>query len=431
MHRTCSRLGLIAAALLGCSASEPEAPAPAPAPRLEPGPWRATLTVPGGALPFRLAFEEGAEGAPTRAFLVNGDDRAAIKELSWENGRLRLGMPGFDAVIEARLQGKALEGALTQVKRGGRSQVLRFRANPDDGFLKPPAPAGEVSGRWATRFVDGEGAVTEAVGLFEQDRSGAVRGTFMTPTGDYRFLAGVLEGDRLRLSCFDGAHAFLFTARLQGGEKGERLTDGHFWSGQSWHETWTAERDPQAKLPDAMSLTRLRPGLTRLAFSFPNLDKEPVSLEDDRYQGKVVLVSILGTWCPNCHDEAAFLGPLIKELRPRGLEAVGLLYEHTEDFERSARQGRAFRDKFSLDFELLIAGSSDKKEAAATLPMLDRVLSYPTAIFIDRRGEVRAIHTGFTGPGTGQEYRELTARFRQLLQELLDEGGGERPANGE
>ena len=58
---------------------------------------------------------------------------------------------------------------------------------------------------------------------------GRVTGTFLTETGDYRYLEGVVDGDSLKLSCFDGSHAFLFHAALD-----QDSFRGRFWSGTHW-----------------------------------------------------------------------------------------------------------------------------------------------------------------------------------------------------
>ena len=53
--------------------------------------------------------------------------------------------------------------------------------------------------------------------------------------------------------------------------------------------------------------------------------------------------------------------------------------------------------------------------------MLNHVLSYPTTIFIDKKGVVRKIHTGFNGPATGEKYTEFKTEFEGFVGELIDE----------
>ncbi|MEO0975459.1 MAG: TlpA disulfide reductase family protein, partial [Pseudomonadota bacterium] len=147
----------------------------------------------------------------------------------------------------------------------------------------------------------------------------------------------------------------------------------------------------------------------------------PVALSDPRFAGKVVLVALAGSWCPNCHDEAAYLAQYYREHRDLGIEVVCLMYEHFEDFDKSAAQVQLFREKFDIEYTTLIAGSSDKVEAAKTLPMLNHVLAFPTTIFVDRQGNVRRIHTGFSGPGTGAYFEAWEREFRAFMETLVNE----------
>ena len=61
------------------------------------------------------------------------------------------------------------------------------------------------------------------------------------------------------------------------------------------------------------------------------------------------------------------------------------------------------------------------EEAAKTLPMLNHVMSYPTSIFLDRAANVRNIHTGFTGPGTGDLYTRFVEQYTAFIEQLLEE----------
>ena len=227
-----------------------------------------------------------------------------------------------------------------------------------------------------------------------------------------------MRGDDFHLSTFDGAHAFIFAGSI---DAEGNIVDADFWSGTSWHQKWSGQRNDSAELPDAFARTWLKPGYERFDFSFPNEEGVQVSLADDRFDGKVVIVTLNGTWCPNCNDEAAFMAPFHKRYRDRGLEVVGLMFEHFEDPDIAAEQVRLFRDKHQIEYDTLIAGISDKTEAGRALPSLSAVLAFPTTIFIDRGGRVRQIHTGFTGPGTGEHYERLQDYFNELVTGLLAE----------
>ncbi len=399
-------------ALHGCERPTAERSAEA----LPVGFWHARITLPGGDIETGIELSAAPEGFA--ASLINGQERVTIDEVGVADDLLLLRFPAFNNEIRARRVGDRLVGELMLVKRHGETQTMPFEATHGAARPDPVTPGTDVdmSGRWSVQFNEPDGSVSASIGEFSQ-RGSRLFGTFLNPNGDYRYLAGHVRGNAFKLSTFDGAHAFLFSGTVQGNS----ITDAEFWSGTSWHQTWSAVRDPDVTLPDAYTRTWLKPGYDQFEFEFPDLDGTPVSLDDPRFDGKVLVVTLAGTWCPNCHDEARFMAPLYDEYRDQGLEVVALMYEHFEDRELAAQQVRAFRDKFDIEYETLLAGISVKTEAAATLPSLNAVLAFPTTIFIDRSGRVRKIHTGFNGPATGEHYETLTNEITALVEELLAE----------
>ncbi|HUO82968.1 MAG TPA: TlpA disulfide reductase family protein [Gammaproteobacteria bacterium] len=414
LHRT---LALTSALALLAACAE-RAPVGLPA-----GTWRVVLAVPGGDLP--LSMEVAGDPESPDVHFINGAERVRVPEVTVDGNRVALVLTGFSNRVDATLDGETLDGTLTVIKSYG-EQRIPFRAVHGEThrfFADEPARLADVAGRWAMRFTDQDGGHYKAVGEFEQDGK-TVTGTILTPTGDYRFLAGEARDDRLYLSTFDGSHVYLFEAAV---ESNRRLA-GEFWSGTAWHETWAAERDEQAALPDAMTMTFLNEGYDELDFTFPDPDGESVSLSDPEFDGKVVIVTLAGSWCPNCRDEAVFMVPFYEKNRDRGFEIIALMYEHFSEFEGAAAATRRWRDELGIEYTTLIAGVSDKIEAGKTLPMLNGVLAFPTTIFVDRAGKVRNIHTGFTGPGTGKHYETLKREFTVLVDELLAEPAPAAPA---
>jgi len=375
--------------------------------------WRLSIRLPAAELPVGLHL--AADGS--QAWLVNGREKVPIPDIRHAGDTWTLHFPTFDNTLVLERRRDALHGTLTLTKLGY-EQVMEVQGAPDPGYRFTPGepPGADVTGRWQVDFTDDDGGHTPAVGEFDQ-QGAQVTGTFLTPTGDYRYLAGEMRGKVLHLSTFDGAHAFVFTATMQpdGGLAGD------YWSGTRWHESWVAQRNFDASLPDAYSLTYLKKGYQGLDFTFPDLDGNPVSLKDAKYRGKVVLVNLSGTWCPNCADEVDFLSRYYRENHQRGLEIITLLYEHYSEFDLAARQGRALVKEHGIAFDVLVAGLSDKAQASETLPMLNRVVAFPTLIFVDRQGQVRRIHTGFTGPGTGEHFEQFKREFRAEMDSLLVE----------
>ena len=388
-----------------------------PSPGVKLGTYRAVLQTPGGDLPFGL--ELAPAGAGVVGFLVNGPERLKLDEVAVNGQHLEIKMPGYENRLTADAHGDRLEGELMLDKLGGKNQHIPLHAEFGQvyRFFAASSTAAVVGGRYAVTFTEDDGKTEAAVGEFSQSQD-SVTGTFLTATGDHRFLAGQVHGDELYLSTFDGAHVFLYKAAINAADGS---LAGDFWSGTAYHEHWRAERNAQAELPDAYTLTSMRNGVKGFEFAFPDLQGNTVTSRDARFQGKVVVVALAGSWCPNCHDEAAFLAPLYRDYRSRGLEVVSLMFEHFGDFDRAAAATERFRRLYGIEYTTLIAGISDKDEAGKKLPMLDRVYAFPTTIIIDRKGQVRKIHTGYSGPATGEHYTRFVDDFTRTLDQLLSE----------
>lgn len=363
------------------------------------------------------------DGHEVQAYLVNGAERARVPRAEWHGDNLTLQIEQYDSIVTATMSkdGQRLDGQWEKTSGLNKKARLEFHAINGD---RPRFPKGEaaltaetvkqIAGRWAVEFAGSDQA---AVGVFDADENGGVTGTFLTTTGDYRYLEGSFDGERLRLSCFDGAHAFLFDARLQP----DGTLDGDFWSRDSWHERWTARMDPHAALPDGFELTRWIGGIDLAEVVFPDLDGRPRSLNDPEFAGAARILVVFGSWCPNCNDATEHLVELDREYRDRGLSILGLAFEVTGDFDRDATQVERYAAFHGIRYPLLVAGEADKDEASRALPLLDRVRSYPTTIFMRGDGRVLAVHQGYAGPATGRKHLQLRERFRALIEEMLAE----------
>ncbi len=390
---------------------------------VEPGQYRAVLKTRAGELPFGLAIQpvSGKPGQYT-VFALNGTEHLPLDTATVRGDSIHIPITLFESELVAKIDGNRLRGEWRRQRTAQDRQRLPFDAQLGLNYRFIPdgkAPNMDLTGNWATDFDSKTGRVdsTDAVGVFKQ-MGNQLTGTFLTPTGDYRYLAGNVLGDSLFLSCFDGSHLFLFKAKHDPATK--TLTGG-FWSGVSGYESWVARRDAGAKLPDPARLTYLKPGAKTLAISFPEPNGNLVSLTDPRFKNKVTVVQILGSWCPNCMDETNFLSPWYRRNKSRGVAVVGLAFERSAEMAVSGPKIERMKQRFAIDYPVLLAGTSDKAQAAKALPGLNAVVAFPTTIFIDKKGQVRHIHTGFSGPGTGQHYDRYVDEFNGLMDKLLAE----------
>jgi peroxiredoxin len=402
-------LALAGLSIYACSSS----------PKIKTGVWRATLTRDTHTLPFLLSLEANADGETYTAYAINGTERLKLDTAYVENDSLHIPMQLFDSELIGKIEKDRLVGSWRKTRVGQLVGELPFEAvyGEEYRFFKENTSPTKVSlaEKWEVLFrTPSTGDSTVSIGLFEQDGS-KVKGTFLTPTGDYRYLAGDIQGDSLFLSCFDGSHVFLFKAAIQ--DNG--TLQGGFWSGLTDYESWTARPNPTALLPDANTLTYLKPGYSTLDFRFPDADGNLVSLKDPAFDNKVVVIQLMGSWCPNCMDETNFLSPWYKKNRSRGVEIVGLAFERSSRLEDSAPKLRRMSERYDIKYPVLLAGSSEKDSAAMALPMLNHVMSFPTTVIVDKKGKVRSVHTGFSGPGTGKYYDEFVEKFNQQIDKLV------------
>ncbi|TLU97949.1 peroxiredoxin family protein [Dyadobacter luticola] len=387
---------------------------------LKEGTWRATLTRDNQELPLLLDISKNPDGKTYSVFALNGKEKLRMDTAYFANDSLVIPMQLFDAKIVAKADAESLKGTYYRLANGVVAGSLPFEAKAGENyrfFKEGVAKTGKnVTGKWMTYFMDDKGDSTQAVGNLTQTGTD-VSGSFLTTTGDYRFLTGSVNGDSLFLSTFDGSNAKLFKAAIQD----NNVLKGALWSGVKAYKTWEAKLDPNAALPDAAKLTFLKPGFETVDFTFPDSDGKMWSLKDPKFQGKAVIIQIMGSWCPNCMDETNFMAPWYKSNKDRGVEMIGLSFERSDDPKVSNPKLKRMISRFDIQYPILLAGTNTDEATAKALPMLNKVMSYPTTIFIDRKGKVREIHTGFSGPGTGKYYDEFVTDFNSLMDKLIAE----------
>lgn len=354
--------------------------------------------------------------------VVNGNEKINITNVTSVGDSLFFTMPAFEANFRLKQQkngdlaGTFIKGTSGSVQYwsvwGKANDSKRFE--PTQGVAKQ-----NISGKWNVSITRPNGTIRKALALFNQ-KDNKLSGSFLTPSADYRYLEGIVTGDSMLLSSFDGDNARLFEAKINGKSN---IINGVFYNGYDGKEVWTATKDPSTPLPEVIDPTRLRAGEKSLHFTFNDLDGKPVSIDDEKYKNKIVIVQVMGSWCANCLDETRFLSNYYNENKTKGIEVIALAYEYTTDNERSKRSLSKFKKMFDVQYPMLITGvtANDDKKAEKTLPQLTSIKSFPTTIFIDRSGIVRDIHTNFYGPASG-EYHELSKkRFKDSVLRLLEE----------
>lgn len=387
---------------------------------LQPGQWKGVL-IREDQQEVVFLFRMLKNGDAYQMVVQNGAEELTVPQLTQKGDSLFFEMPFFESSFRVRIvQEGELQGIMTKLTSTN-PQVWPFRAWLHRGERFPVArePQFTITGRWAVTFTRPNQTQRPAVAEFEQ-QGHRLTGSFLTPSGDYRYLDGVVSGDSLYLSAFDGSHIYFFTARIS---SADMISGGWFYSGWNGKEFWQAQKNPAAALPDLGYTPSLKPGYDHITFSFPDLDSNLVSSTDARFKDKVVVVQLMGSWCPNCMDETAFLSDYYNRNKHRGVEVVALAYEYSTDFQRSRKSLIRFRDRFRVEYPMLISGVrvADSLRTEKTLPQLTAIKVFPTSLIIDKKGKVRKFETGFNGPGTGQHYKDYIKEFEATINELLAE----------
>jgi len=377
------------------------------------GLWLGKLEIkPGKYLPFNFEITKDS------IFFVNGQEKISGLIVKSTDSTFKIKMPIFNSEFNFILKDDNLEGEwINQAKGPGyiipfcatRSSNINHRFSSSNSLL-----SSSISGKWEVDFAYKTQEKYKAIGVFKQEKNN-LTGTFITETGDYRYLQGNSIKDSIFLSCFDGSHAFLFEAKLE-----NEALNGVFYSGKHYQNSWKAHRNSSFSLSDPDSITKINPEFP-VSFSFPDLDSNIVSFPSSLFNNKVLIVQIIGSWCPNCLDETAFFNALHKKYNSSGLEVISLTYEQSHVFSEKVKSVKRLKNHFKADFPFLIAGNAGKKDVEYSLPFLKNVASFPTTLYIDRNGVVRKIHSGFYGPGTGEFYSTFSAETSELIEQLLQE----------
>ncbi|KAA2242612.1 TlpA family protein disulfide reductase [Chitinophaga agrisoli] len=384
---------------------------------LQPGKWRAVLhRADGHHIPFELDIQQQQQ--QYTVFIVNGKERVNAGKASLRQDSLIFSLPVFESDFKARIISRdSISGVW--ISGGPNGDVLlpftavagqaRFRAA---AASKPAA----IQGKWRFTFTRANQTKRQAIGQFAQ-QGAAVSGSVLTPAADYRYLNGIITNDSLFLSTFDGAHAILLAARLH-----PDSLNGVYYAGTAATERWTAVKTDSVTLTAAV--TKVKEGSDgKVDFNFRDLDGHPVSLQSERYKGKVVILQLMGSWCPNCMDETAFLSEYYAKNKQRGVEIIALAYEQSTDSIRSHNSLRKFQTRFNVQYPMLNTGVAvgDPQRTEKTLPQLTEIKVFPTSVILDKNGVVREVETTFYGPGAGEYHQRFKAKFEKTVDELLEE----------
>jgi thiol-disulfide isomerase/thioredoxin len=408
---------LVAAMLFGWSASRVRASAVAAESNNVAGLWDAVVVVGQAEIPFRLEIAQ--TGNAVQGFFFEGDKKIGSTSGAFGDGKLQLEYEFLNSTLSATFDGEKLEGLYRYHSKNGREYAFRarrFSASAPDPGADPP-----VGGDWEMKLVGEDHSPKKdprsvlSWKLYLRQSGTEVSGSILRVDGDTGTLTGGWRDGTLVLSHFAGERPVLLEAKRQ--------ADGTLDVTLNRLNKYLAAKTSEARAkgipepPDPSRFSSVKDPTEAFHFNFPDVNGKSVSDADARFRGKVVILAIGGTWCPNCRDEAPSLVDLYKSFHARGLEIVGLNFEASGDPADDNPRIASFVKEFGVPYPILLAGAIG--DVPAKLPQLVNFGAYPTTVYLGRDGRVASVRAGFASAATGEEHRRLESEVRRSVERLL------------
>jgi len=362
------------------------------------GYYRLELSTQHAKIPFIM--KSSSQGKTFE--ILNGEEVIELQNIKTKKkNHLTLEIPTYQVRLSLDIQGDKLSGVF--IRSNGSQLPLEGRPG-QELFSLPLKKASNFDGKWEVQDDKGE----QNVLLLKQDGQ-KIKGSYLTKYGDYRYFHGVVSGDEFYASSFDGVYNYLIKGKLEGKKLSAQIL-------ANYKIQLEGKRNDEAKLVDPYKLTKVD---TKLAFSFPDLKGKKISLADEQFKNRPVILQIFGSWCPNCIDELNYLIPWYEKNRDRGIALIAISFERTLDVKRAQVVLRKLAQKHKLNYPMLLAGVSPEDTPEKKLPGVKNFMAFPTTIFLDKNHNVYKVHTGFNGPSTGEFYQQWQKDFNQTVDTLL------------
>ncbi|MFL5784683.1 MAG: TlpA disulfide reductase family protein [Bacteriovoracaceae bacterium] len=376
---------------------------------IKEGPWRFEMKATYAVIPFVIEFKY--RGEKLIGTLLNGKEKIPLRNIDIKKDLILVPLQHYENGLELTVQNDStVKGDFVRYNKNPEvrnpvfGKVGKDSARYTGNFEKPKA---HFDGQWAVTLKEEDGKESKGIVLINQDGS-RFTGTIMSPTGDYRYMEGYLNGELFEGASFDGVYNYVFKGRVEKHTMEAAIE-------ANWLTKVTGNKDANAKMPDPYKETKL----DKMAFKFGDIDGRKVTLEDPKFKDRAVIVTFFGSWCPNCIDETKYLIPWYHKNHMRGVEIVALAFERDLDEMHARMQLTKTVKKFKIPYTVLLAGSTTEDKPMDKIPTLKNFISFPTTVFLNKKHEVVKVHAGFNGPATGKFFEEWKVEFEKDVEGLL------------
>jgi len=380
------------------------------------GQWQGNIHYNNATIPFEFSIVGSSLNNNLQVVLINGSEELVINHSTISGDSIFIPMHAFDATIKAKLSGNKMTGLW--IKNYKDNWSMAFSAQYEKPRFETVKTRKNVLVEpiWNMTFKPEFSLAYPSVGYFKQ-KGQKITGTIAAEVGDLRFFEGVVTGDSLKMSSFDGAHAFLLL-----GKKTKGKWQGTLIFDDDYEEPWEAFADKNASLTDPfVVINAAEEEKTQPYYDILTAGSGFNILDQGDFEGKVTIIQLLGSWCPNSLDETNYLVEWYKNNKGQKIEVLAVFFEMHYTQEYGLQRIEEYKTANKIPYITALGGKANKGQAALAFPFINKIEAFPTLIIIDKKGHARYMHTYFLGPATGALYADFDTRFRAIIDELLAE----------
>lgn len=376
------------------------------------GTWKIELNLQGQTLPVIIHFDKLEKDALS-GHLVNSKEKISL-EGTFKNGEFQTQIGANYAILKGRIKDGELKGYWVRTNKedyrvdfsGVKTSLTSLYKNYENSNL-----AFNISGKWKIKLNEEK----FGLGIFKQNGS-RVQGSILTSTGDYRFLDGHIKGADLFLTGFDGVFSYIFKLKLIG-----KTFAGIMYAGKSFNNGISGSMDDSFKLEDPLNISSVTSNYIE-KFDYKSLSGQQINLDNNRFKGKVKIIQVFGSWCPNCHDETRFFLDWRKKYPAKlnQVEFIALAFERFKEESEALKALRKFKVKEQVDYPIVLVDYNNTKKVSDILP-IDNLKAFPTTLFLNKENKIVKIHTGFAGQATEIFFDQFVQMFNKTVDELIKE----------
>lgn len=377
------------------------------------GKWRGAIHYDNIEVPFAFEVLKSTDSL-TELLIISSGDTMEINNARLKGDSLFVPLGVFDSELRIRYTNTEMSGEWHKnyQQLPGPLFTATYKQDIFSNHSVSMAPV-EIEDRWRITLMQPSGGISKALGLFEQHEN-QIAGTILTEVGDYRYFEGMIMNDSIVMSSFDGVHAFLFA-----GSYHVTGWKGRLYYEPGYYENWEAMYDNTYELTDPFELITTEPGASRPYYDILTAGGNYNIINTDSLAGKVVVIQLMGTWCPNSFDQTNYLVNWCKS-KPEDVKMIAVSYE-PGDKSYAHQRLEKYKKQMKIPYPMYVGGSLSKGQAALAFPTIDRINAFPTLVMIDKKGFIRYICSYFNGPATGDYYLKFGTEFEKRIEELRNE----------